>query len=220
MGRWFVGNSQTWWPEFGPMVEGENQPPQVVLWPPHAQGSMWHTHIYTKRINLIKKKKKKQILWLHSFWFPAIHPCSDRFFLQGHYSNTFRFSVGQDPRRTSQHTLSPGARPTCSVTRVVDTSSSNSRGSESAPPHPPCSVSDRKPSKTLLVCGQVTTYYLSWSCSILSRWVPQEIPFAAQISVSASAETNCVWVFGLFGEGVWFFCFVFAFIDRGNPVAA
>jgi hypothetical protein len=107
-----------------------------------------------------------------------------------------------------------GARLACSVAEVVDVSSNISKGWVYIC-SPPCSLSDRKLSKKLLVCSQVTSYYLNRNCSTLSQWVPQGYVFCwSDFSVCMCRNELC-WVFFclfvcLFGEGVWFF-FLFLF---------
>lgn len=85
---------------------------------------------------------------------------------------------------------------------------------------PPCSLSDRKRSINLLVCSQVTSYFLNQNCFILSQWVPQEYAFCwSDFRVCMCRNELClgvVVVVGffwlvfvcLFGEGA---CLIFWF---------
>lgn len=91
-----------------------------------------HSHIHTKRINLIKKKK--QILRLHNFQLPSIHPLLWLALPPGsldvqHLQSSFSHKrATQDPSPRDYNTArvntrrqpTPGARPPCSGTEVVD----------------------------------------------------------------------------------------------------
>lgn len=174
-----------------------------------------HPHIYTKRINSIKNKSYGCTTCISLPSTPALTGSSSRVTalpapsvqLQSQESN-----LGSESKRlqhsTSQHRSSPnavnaGARPACSVAEVVDISSNISKGWVYIC-SPPCSLSDRKLSKKLLVCSQVTSYYLNRNCSTLSQWVPQGYAFCwSDFSVCMYRNELCL-VF--MGGVVWGGC--------------
>lgn len=191
------------------MVEGEDQLPQVVLWPPHTR---WHVHTHT----YIKKQ------WI-SFWkskcsgcvtassLPST-PCCD-WLTSSTFSSAsvtrqqLRTRVQETTTQLSQH-ASPtaGARPVCSETGVVDGSLSISKSVSALPS---CSLSDKK-------LGQIHLYVAKQPVIISVRTAPSSasechkiIPFSwSNVSVCVCRNKSCLvsWFVSLFvSEGYLIF---------------
>lgn len=208
-GEWgdgFVGNGQTWQPEFGPWnPHGGRRDPTSTGCPLTYTHTRWHvhTHIIHKKnkFNLKKKKANPMVAQLPIPFHPppALTGSSSRVTvlpapsaqLQSQESNS-----GPKSKRLrhsmSQHPSSPNDRRQAGMLR--------NRGGGRIFKHlqglrvytcsSPCSRPDRKLSKNLLVCTKSPVNISTRAAPFSASDHHKSIPFAGQISVSACAETN------------------------------